>query len=197
MSLEKDSRVHREDREIVKLFLERDEGALREVRDKYGSMMDRLARNVVGDASDAEEIVSDALLAAWNSIPPHEPEKLGPYMARLTRNLSVDRLRRETTAKRGGGVADVSFSELEECITGDSGSVEELADREEIARVINGFLSEAGRSGRVIFVRRYWYMDSIPDIASSLGFTESKVKMTLSRMRKKLREKLEKEGIIV
>lgn len=197
MSLEKDSRVHREDREIVKLFLERDEGALREVRDKYGSMMDRLARNVVGDASDAEEIVSDALLAAWNSIPPHEPEKLGPYMARLTRNLSVDRLRRETTAKRGGGVADVSFSELEECITGDSGSVEELADREEIARVINGFLSESGRSGRVIFVRRYWYMDSIPDIASSLGFTESKVKMTLSRMRKKLREKLEKEGIIV
>ena len=197
MSLEKDSRVHREDREIVKLFLERDEGALREVRDKYGSMMDRLARNVVGDASDAEEIFSDALLAAWNSIPPHEPEKLGPYMARLTRNLSVDRLRRETTAKRGGGVADVSFSELEECITGDSGSVEELADREEIARVINGFLSESGRSGRVIFVRRYWYMDSIPDIASSLGFTESKVKMTLSRMRKKLREKLEKEGIIV
>ncbi len=197
MSLEKDSRVHREDREIVKLFLERDEGALREVRDKYGSMMDRLARNVVGDASDAEEIVSDALLAAWNSIPPHEPEKLGPYMARLTRNLSVDRLRRETTAKRGGGVADVSFSELEDCITGDSGSVEELADREEIARVINGFLSESGRSGRVIFVRRYWYMDSIPDIASSLGFTESKVKMTLSRMRKKLREKLEKEGIIV
>ena len=197
MSLEKDSRVHREDREIVKLFLERDEGALREVRDKYGSMMDRLARNVVGDASDAEEIVSDALLAAWNSIPPHEPEKLGPYMARLTRNLSVDRLRRETTAKRGGGVADVSFSELEYCITGDSGSVEELADREEIARVINGFLSESGRSGRVIFVRRYWYMDSIPDIASSLGFTESKVKMTLSRMRKKLREKLEKEGIIV
>ena len=197
MSLEKDSRVHREDREIVKLFLERDEGALREVRDKYGSMMDRLARNVVGDASDAEEIVSDALLAAWNSIPPHEPEKLGSYMARLTRNLSVDRLRRETTAKRGGGVADVSFSELEECITGDSGSVEELADREEIARVINGFLSESGRSGRVIFVRRYWYMDSIPDIASSLGFTESKVKMTLSRMRKKLREKLEKEGIIV
>ena len=197
MSLEKDSRVHREDREIVKLFLERDEGALREVRDKYGSMMDRLARNVVGDASDAEEIVSDALLAAWNSIPPHEPEKLGPYMARLTRNLSVDRLRRETTAKRGGGVADVSFSELEDCITGDSGSVEELADREEIARVINGFLSESGRSGRVIFVRRYWYMDSTPDIASSLGFTESKVKMTLSRMRKKLREKLEKEGIIV
>ena len=197
MSLEKDSRVHREDREIVKLFLERDEGALREVRDKYGSMMNRLARNVVGDASDAEEIVSDALLAAWNSIPPHEPEKLGPYMARLTRNLSVDRLRRETTAKRGGGVADVSFSELEDCITGDSGSVEELADREEIARVINGFLSESGRSGRVIFVRRYWYMDSTPDIASSLGFTESKVKMTLSRMRKKLREKLEKEGIIV
>ncbi len=197
MSLEKDSRVHREDREIVKLFLERDEGALREVRDKYGSMMDRLARNVVGDASDAEECVSDALLAAWNSIPPQEPEKLGPYMARLTRNVSVDRLRRETTAKRGGGVADVSFCELEECIPGDVGSLEELADREEIARVINGFLSESGRSGRIIFVRRYWYMDSIPDIASSLGFTESKVKMTLSRMRKKLREKLEKEGIIV
>ncbi len=197
MSLEKDSRVHREDREIVKLFLERDEGALREVRDKYGSMMDRLARNVVGDASDAEECVSDALLAAWNSIPPQEPEKLGPYMARLTRNVSVDRLRRETTAKRGGGVADVSFGELEECIPGDVGSLEELADREEIARVINGFLSESGRSGRIIFVRRYWYMDSIPDIASSLGFTESKVKMTLSRMRKKLREKLEKEGIIV
>ena len=118
-------------------------------------------------------------------------------MARLTRNLSVDRLRRETTAKRGGGVADVSFSELEDCITGDSGSVEELADREEIARVINGFLSESGRSGRVIFVRRYWYMDSIPDIASSLGFTESKVKMTLLRSRRELAEILGKEGLEV
>ena len=197
MSRKNDSLVHGEDREIVERFLKRDEGAIAAVREKYGRMMERMARNIVGDSGAAEECVSDACLAAWNSIPPHEPEKLGPYMARLTRNLSVDRLRRETTAKRGGGVADVSFSELEECITGDSGSVEELADREEIARVINGFLSESGRSGRVIFVRRYWYMDSIPDIASSLGFTESKVKMTLSRMRKKLREKLEKEGIIV
>ena len=196
MSLEKDSRVHREDREIVKLFLERDEGALREVRDKYGSMMDRLARNVVGDASDAEEIVSDALLAAWNSIPPHEPEKLGPYMARLTRNTSLRRYRDDSTAKRGGGNAVVPLSELEECIPGDA-SAEDAAEERELSRVIDSFLSSLGKTERVIFVRRYWYSDKIADIAAHMGCGESKVKMTLLRTRQKLRKRLEKEGIFV
>ena len=192
-----DVQVHMEDVGIVRLFLGRDEGALREAGEKYGRMMGRLARNVVGNESDAEECVSDALLAAWNSIPPHEPEKLGPYLARLTRNVSLKRFRRNTAAKRGGGVALLSLGELEECIPGGDGIAEDLAEEGEAARVINEFLSGESRTKRVIFVRRYWHMDTVPDIAAMTGYSEGKIKMILMRMRKKLREKLEKEGIFV
>ena len=192
-----DVQVHMEDVGIVRLFLGRDEGALREAGEKYGRMMGRLARNVVGNESDAEECVSDALLAAWNSIPPHKPEKLGPYLARLTRNVSLKRLRRNTAAKRGGGVALLSLGELEECIPGGDGIAEDLAEEGEAARVINEFLSGESRTKRVIFVRRYWHMDTVPDIAAMTGYSEGKIKMILMRMRKKLREKLEKEGIFV
>ena len=196
MPPKKDSLVHGEDREIVERFLVRDEGAIAAVREKYGRMMERMARNMVGDSGAAEEIVSDALLAAWNSIPPHEPEKLGPYMARLTRNTSLRRYRDDSTAKRGGGNAVVSLSELEECIPGDN-SAEDAAEERELSRVIDSFLSSLGKTERMIFVRRYWYSDKIADIAAHMGCGESKVKMTLLRTRQKLRKRLEKEGIFV
>ena len=191
-----DSLVHGEDREIVERFLKRDEGAIAAVREKYGRMMERMARNIVGDSGAAEEIVSDACLAAWNSIPPHEPEKLGPYMARLTRNTSLRRYRDDSTAKRGGGNVVVSLSELEECIPGDN-SAEGEAEERELSRVIDSFLSSLGKTERMIFVRRYWYSDKIADIAAHMGCGESKVKMTLLRTRQKLRKRLEKEGIFV
>ena len=191
-----DSLVHGEDREIVERFLERDEDAIAAMRGKYGAMMTRLARNIVGDDGVAEECVNDACLAAWNSIPPHEPEKLGPYAARLTRNVSLRRYRDDSAAKRGGGDAAVSLAELEECIPGDN-SAEEAVEEREIARVIDGFLSSLGKTERVIFVRRYWYSDKIADIAALTGCGESKVKMSLLRTRQKLRKRLEKEGIFV
>ena len=196
MPPKKDSLVHGEDREIVERFLVRDEGAIAAVREKYGRMMERMARNMVGDSGAAEEIVSDACLAAWNSIPPHEPEKLGPYMARLTRNASLRRYRDDSTAKRGGGNVVVSLSELEECIPGDN-SAEDAAEERELSRVIDSFLSSLGKTERMVFVRRYWYSDKIADIAAHMGCGESKVKMTLLRTRQKLRKRLEKEGIFV
>ena len=196
MPPKKDSLVHGEDREIVERFLKRDEGAIAAVREKYGRMMERMARNIVGDSGAAEEIVSDACLAAWNSIPPHEPEKLGPYMARLTRNTSLRRYRDDSTAKRGGGNTVVPLSELEECIPGDA-SAEDAAEERELSRVIDSFLSSLGKTERMIFVRRYWYSDKIADIAAHMGCGESKVKMTLLRTRQKLRKRLEKEGIFV
>ncbi|MBQ7160110.1 MAG: sigma-70 family RNA polymerase sigma factor [Clostridia bacterium] len=184
------------DADIIEMLYERDERGLDEMERKFSGFLNYLSFNVLRDRRDAEECVNDVYSAAWNNIPPERPERLGSYLARLTRNLSLKRLREKTAEKRGGGSGEIPLDELDDCIPGSS-DVEDSLDAAELASVINAFLSSLSRDERVIFVRRYWYLDRVADIAYRTGFTESKVKMSLSRTREKLRLKLVEKGIMI
>lgn len=182
-----------EDSRIVELFWARDERAIEEAARRHGGLCRALALRVLGDLRDAEECVSDALLAAWDSIPPARPEKLSAYLARLTRNHALKRCRDRSRLKRGGREYDLAYEELDECLTGRE-SVEGTLERRELSTAIAAFLRTLPRTERQLFLCRYWYFDSIAELSRSFGFSESKVKSMLGRSRSKLRRYLEKEG---
>lgn len=182
-----------EDSRIVELFWARDERAIEEAARRHGGLCRALALRVLGDLRDAEECVSDALLAAWDSIPPARPEKLSAYLARLTRNHALKRCRDRSRLKRGGGEYDLAYEELDECLAGRE-SVEGTLERRELSTAIAAFLRTLPRTERRLFLCRYWYFDSIAELSRSFGFSESKVKSMLGRSRSKLRRYLEKEG---
>ncbi len=184
-----------EDREIVELFFRRDEQAIVEAAHSHGGLCRMLALRLLGDFQDAEECVSDTLLAAWNSIPPQKPEKLSAYLARLTRNLALKRRRDAGRLKRGGGETELAFEELDASLPGGE-NVERQLERRELAERIERFLYTLPVPERRVFLCRYWYFESITEIAGRFGYGESKVKSMLSRSRKKLRNDLEKEGIV-
>ncbi len=178
------------DREIVSLFLDRDESAPAEAEKEYGSYCLCIARNVLRDERDAEECLNDALLAAWESIPPQQPENLKTYLGKLVREAAVDRWRRNNARKRRHGML-ASLDELEWLVS-DSGAPEigEL----ELAQLISDFLRSEGERERSVFIRRYWYYDSIGAISKRCSMGQSNVKMTLKRMRERLAARLRKEG---
>lgn len=178
---------------IVGLFFERSETAVSEAEAKYGRYCKSVAFRIVGDEGDAEECFNDALLAAWNTIPPQKPERLSSYLAKLTRNAALDRYDRRRAAKRGGGECDAILDEASVFTPVDCDIADNLALRETITR----FLRSLPKETRIIFMRRYWYMMSVHEIARSLSCGESRVKSTLSRTRGKLRKFLEKEGYTV
>lgn len=184
-----------EDREIVEAFLKRDEDAVRHASEKYGRYCLAVAGRVLSREEDAEECVNDALLAAWNSIPPQKPERLSTYLGKLTRRIAVSRLRAETAGKRGGTEAVLSLEELEESIP-DGEDFTEALEAEELAGFISAFLRRLPQEERVLFLRRYWYFDSIREIADAAGYRESKVKMKLKRTRDKLALALRQEGYL-
>ena len=181
------------DEKIIELFLKRDEAAVSCASEKYGAYCTAVAGRILADRSDVEECVSDTWLGAWNSIPPHIPEVLRTFLGKITRNLSLKRLRENTAGKRGGTMADLALDELVE-ITAGSENVESGVETEELAASINGYLAGIGQEQRKIFVMRYWYFSPVAEIAGSLGVTESKVKMTLKRVRDGLRDRLKEEG---
>lgn len=183
-----------EDERIVELFFRRDERAIEEAAHAHGGLFRTLALRLLGDFQDAEECVSDMLLAAWNSIPPHRPEKLPAYLARLTRNLALRRRRDAGRLKRGGGEADLALEELDECLPAEE-SVERAVERRELAAVMERFLRALPKTERRVFLGRYWYCESVRELAERFGFSESKVKSMLRRTREKLKRYLEKEGI--
>ena len=184
-----------EDGQIVQLYLDRDESTIKHSSEKYGTQLRALAYGIVQDMPTAEECENDTYLQAWNSIPPHEPRTyLGAYLCRLTRNISLNRCRERSSLKRGGHIVSLS-AELEECIPAADRAQQYLEERE-LQRAINGFLGSLNREKRGIFLRRYWYLDSIEDIALRFGISQSKVKTTLYRLRGELRGYLEKEGHI-
>lgn len=180
------------DREIVDMFLERDERALKAVSDKYMSYCAKIAENIVGSHDEAQECVNEALMRAWESIPPHEPEMISTYLGKLTRNIALNRRRQSLTQKRGSGVAEAVFEELSEVIP--SGDVEGEFAAKELAAEINAFLRGLPAEQRGMFVCRYWYCDNIPAIAAEFTVSKNKVYVTLNRVRKKLREYLRKRG---
>ena len=184
-----------EDREIVELYWQRKEEALAESQGKYGGLCRSVAQGVLGSPEDAEEAVSDALLRAWNSIPPNRPAYLDAYLAKLCRRAAIDRLRHDRAGKRWGGEAALALEELEDCVPG-GGGAEAAMEASELAQLLARFLRSQPEQARQAFLRRYWYVDPLPEIAAVLGCSESKVKSLLFRTRKKLRSYLEKEGYL-
>lgn len=183
-----------EDKIIVEMYLNRDENAIKETVIKYGQRLQMLSENIVKDKLTAEECVNDTYNEAWNLIPPNEPrDYFYPFLSRIARHISLNCCRRENTLKRKGEITELS-AEMEQCIP-DSYGIEEQLNEILIQNTINKFLSELDKKKRIIFVRRYWYLDSVSEIAEEFGFSESKVKTILFRCRNKLRKCLEKEDI--
>ena len=185
-----------EDQQIIDLFWERSENAIAAVAEKYGAYCRKIADNILSSHEDAEECVNDTYLSAWNSIPPDRPERLGAYLGRITRNLSLNRAKYYHTEKRGAGQRDLVLSELEDCIPAET-SVEQEMDQRFLVEAIEGFLWKQPIQKRNIFVCRYWYLTPVKEIAKRYGMSESKITTLLFRMRKELKGYLEKEGIAI
>ena len=184
------------DTEIVELFWKRDEAAITATADAYGSYCYSIAYNILQCSEDAQECVNDTYWKAWLSIPPQRPNRLATYLGKITRNLSLDRLKRLSAQKRGKGQTELALKELESCIPAATGT-EQLVDEIVLVGAINQFLRQQPRTERNIFVGRYWHLYSIADLAQAHGMRESKIASLLFRMRKKLKCHLEKEGISV
>ncbi len=182
------------DREIVELFLKRSQTAITEAEEKYGRYCRAIAGRILGNDADAEEAVADTWLGAWNAIPPHEPEDLGTFLGKITRQNAIKRWRRRNAAKRGGETA-LALEELAEVAPSRSDPQAE-AEASELADALNRFVSRLPAAEKRVFLCRYWYLDPVADIAARFGFTESKVKSMLARTRKRLRKHLVEEGLI-
>ncbi len=182
-----------EDKKIVELYLRRDETAIRHTSEKFGNRLRFLAYGIVNDRQTAEECENDTYMEAWNSIPPHEPKGyFYAFLARITRHISLNCCRERSRLKRSAFICELS-AEMEQCIPSPD-DVECRIDDMALSEAINGFLGKLSKEKRNIFMRRYWYLDSIADISKRFALSESKVKTMLFRSRKQLREYLEKEG---
>ena len=181
-----------EDSEIVQLFFDRDENALREVSQKYGKYCRTVALNILGDHVEAEQCVNDTYFRAWESIPPQRPHSLGAFLCRITKHLALDKVRTSNRQKRGGG-NDLSFDELSEFVSGKY-SVEADIERAELAAAVDKFLCSLPDKKRRLFVGRYWGQYSISMLSEMFGMTESGVSLSLTRIRNKLKTHLRKEG---
>lgn len=185
-----------EDSEIVERYWKRDAAAIAETERKYGRFCLSIACNILHDPEDARECVNDTYLGAWNAIPPHRPENLPAFLGKITRRLALNKRREQLAQKRGGGAAELSVEELEECIPNRQ-SIDESVEAAELTEIVNAFLETLSVQERRVFLRRYWYCDAIRDISIRYGYRESKVKMMLKRTRDKLRDCLRKEDIWV
>ena len=184
-----------DDGTIVELYWDRNEEALAHTETVYGAYCRVIANNLLHDAEDAKECLDDALLAAWNSIPPKKPGCLRTYLGKLTREIAVDRLRKKLAEKRIPLEATVPFDELE-AVVGENG-VDEAVGVSELARLVSAFLRTQKEVDRDLFIRRYWYYDSVEDLCRRYGFGRSRVLVKLKRTRDKLALYLKKEGYLV
>lgn len=184
-----------DDNKIIDLYLRRSETAVAETAAKYGGYCYSIAYNILTNNEDAEESVNDTYLAAWNAIPPKMPQILATFLGKITRNLALDRWRSRHRDKRGGGQLELALDELGECAS-TSPSPEEAWTRKELSRSLSRFVSNLPEPERSVFVCRYWYLDSVAQVAEHFGFTESKTATMLMRTRKKLRTNLQKEGLL-
>lgn len=182
-----------EDREIVALYWARNESAVALTKEKYHRYLYTIAKNILADIRDAEECVSDTYVDAWHSMPPQKPVVLRAYLGRITRNRSLKRFRYLHAEKRYSGEPILVLEELTEVVP-DAETAESEAERKELTRIIHAFLTGLSSDQRMIFLMRYWYLASVRETALKLGFSQSKVKMTLKRTRDSLHDLLEKEG---
>lgn len=184
-----------DDAKIIDLYFRRSESAVAETDAKYGGYCYSIAYNILTNNEDAEESVNDTYLAAWNAMPPHRPQMLSTFLGKITRNLSLDRWRNRHRDKRGGGQLPLALEELGECADG-AEPLDDVLSKKELARCVNRFVSALPEPERSVFVCRYWYFDSLKEVAAHFGYTESKTATMLMRTRKKLRKKLQKEGLL-
>lgn len=184
-----------EDAQIITLYFDRNEKALKETADKYGKYCYKIAYNVLNDEDDSKESVNDTYLNAWNSMPPHRPSVLSAFLGKITRRIAISRLRKKNAEKRGGGQFVSALEELSECIPNES-NVENDVEKELIIESVNLFVRSLPQKEQKVFLCRYWYMDSISSIAKQFGFSESKVKSMLMRTRTKLKNKLIEEELV-
>ena len=180
-----------EDQEITQLYFARDEEAIRKTEEKYGRLCFKIAYSILEDTGDAEECLQDALAGAWNAIPPARPQSLGAFLSRIARNLALKRLESKTRQKRRGQT--VSLEELEEVL---SDKEPQDVTEEELGRHISEFLRREKKEARRVFLRKYYFFDSVSEIARRYSFSESKVKNMLYHTRQRLRAYLIKKGIV-
>lgn len=181
-----------DDAKIIDLFFSRDESAIKETERKYGGLCYTVANNILNSRTDSEECVNDTYMGLWNAIPPERPASLKSYILKITRNLAVKRLRYQTAGKRTREL-EVSLSELEDILPGDG--IPEDFDMKTLTSLLNSFLRGITPEARNMFIRKYWFCDSIERIAEMYGASESKVKSSLFRTREKLKKYLSEKGV--
>lgn len=182
-----------DDNSIIQLYWDRNDQAIIATSEKYGHYCKAIAKNILNNEEDAEECVNDTYLNAWNSMPTHWPEQLATFLGKITRNLSFNKYKRSHAEKRGGGEIALILDELTDCVS-DIDNVEQIIDRQELAKAINSFAKSLSIKKRTIFVRRYWYADSVSDIARDYGMLQGTVSKTLERTRKQLKAYLTERG---
>ena len=182
-----------DDAQIVQLYWDRNEQAIHATSDKYGNYCTSIAKNILGSQEDAEECVNDTYLNAWNAMPPHRPSILSTFLGKITRNLSFNRYKHNTADKRGGGEMPAVLEELSDLVSGKD-NVEQAFDQKELTKAIDTFLDGLSPKKRSIFVSRYWYTDSISEIAVRHNMSDGAVSKALNRIRLKLHNYLLERG---
>ena len=185
-----------EDHAIIDLYWAREEQALVETQRKYGSYCWTIAHNILKNREDTEECVNDTYMRAWNAIPPQRPAALQAFLGKITRNLCLDRYKSGKAGKRGGGQMALALEELSYCISGGEDPAQRM-EASEVGQVLDRFLRTLSEKECCVFMRRYWYVDSIPEIARRYHMAEGSVKSSLYRTRQKLKEFLLQEGVCV
>lgn len=185
-----------EDEQIIRLYFDRNETAISETDKKYGSYCMKIAMNILSSEPDSEECINDVWLKMWNSIPPSRPQNLAAYAGKITRNLSINKYKMRYAEKRIEGEFAVSLDELDDCIPGGD-TMDEEERSKLIGKSISDFLRGQKELARKVFVCRYFYCDSVSEIAERFDISESHVKSMLLRLRLKLKTHLEREGVTV
>ena len=183
-----------EDAKIIELYNARNEFAITETERKFGKMLFAIAMNILSSHEDSEETVNDTYEKAWNSIPPQMPNSLGAWLGKITRNISISRWRKNKARKRSG--IEIMLSELEECIPSKA-DIETESETKEIIAALNSWLATLKKEERMIFIRRYWYGDEVAELAKKSDIPPKKLSSKMFRLRKSLKEYLEKEGIAI
>lgn len=184
-----------EDSQIIDLYNLRNERAIEESARKYGRMLHSIAYNILLSNSDSEEVVNDSYNKAWNSIPPHKPNYLGAYLGRISRNLSINLWHKKRAAKRYDGL-ELVLSELEDCIPSRQ-NLEDKMEGKEISRAIDSWLEGLEKDDRLLFLKRYWFNQSLKDLAKESSSTANILAGRLYRLRESLRKFLEREEIFI
>lgn len=182
-----------DDNGIIQLYWDRDDRAISATSEKYGQYCRAIAWNILGNTEDTEECLNDTYLNAWNSMPTHWPEQLATFLGKITRNLSFNKYKHNRAEKRGGGEITLVLDELGDCVS-DSDSIEQIIDRQEIIKAVSSFVRTLSLTKRNIFIRRYWYADSVSDIAKDYKMSQGNVSKSLERTRKNLKAFLEERG---